>query len=87
MNPVAQNKKANVVASKVYNIFNLMMKDSILYRISRMKTFNQIYNNSLQQIDIIFICRILTLILKRCLILKNNAKKENLKSSYKEKLR
>ena len=87
MNPVAQNKKANVVASKVYNIFNLMMKVSILYRISRMKTFNQIYNNSLQQIDIIFICRILTLILKRCLILKNNAKKENLKSSYKEKLR
>jgi hypothetical protein len=87
VNPVAQNKKANVVASKVYNIFNLMMKDSILYRISRMKTFNQIYNNSLQQIDIIFICRILTLILKRCLILKNNAKKENLKSSYKEKLR
>jgi hypothetical protein len=87
VNPVAQNKKANVVASKVYNIFNLMMKDSILYRISRMKTFNQIYNNSLQMIDIIFICRILTLILIRCLILKKKAKKENLKSSYKEKLR
>ena len=81
MNPVVLNKKANVVASKVYNIFNLMMKEIILYRISRIKKFNQIYNKSLQQIDIIFICRIFTLILIRCLILQKNVNKENLESS------